>query len=75
MSNEKSSKDLRREELFDQLCRSLEGGNSKMHVVYVNPEETKKEAEKRYCAETGSFIGDSDVVLLVIYDDHLQPDG
>lgn len=42
-----------------------------MHVVYINPGEGKKEAEKRYCAETGSFIGDSDIVLLVIYDDEL----
>ena len=68
-------KDLKREELFDQLCRLLEEGGGKMHVIYINPGETKKEARERYCAETGSFIGDSDIVLMVIYDDHLQPDG
>ncbi|MBW1614380.1 MAG: hypothetical protein JRJ57_10515 [Deltaproteobacteria bacterium] len=45
-----------------------------MHVIYVNPRETKKEAKERYYAKTGSFIGDSDVVMFVIYDD-LQPDG
>lgn len=62
-------KDLKREELFDQLCRSLEGGNRKIHVVYVNSGEGKEEAIKRYLKETGSFIGSSDIVLMVIYDE------
>ena len=69
MLNEESLKDLKREELFDQLCRSLEEGGGKMHVIYVNPGETKQEAKERYCDEKGFFIGNSDVVLLVIYDD------
>ena len=68
-------KDLKREELFDQLCRSLEGGKPRMHVVYVNDGETEKEAKERYLKETGSFIGNSDIVLLVVYGDYLQPDG
>jgi hypothetical protein len=38
-----------------------------MHVIYVNPEETKKEAKERYCAETGCSIGASDIVLMVVY--------
>ncbi|MBW2105773.1 MAG: hypothetical protein JRI26_07075 [Deltaproteobacteria bacterium] len=46
-----------------------------MHVIYINSGETKKEAKERYCAETGCSIGTSDVVLMVIYDDHLQADG
>jgi len=67
-------KDLKREELFDQLCKSLEEGGEKMHVIYVNPGEGKKEAKKRYCAETGSFIGNNDVLLLVIYDESKPED-
>ena len=66
-------KDLKREELFDQLCRSLEGGNRKIHVVYENG-EGKEEAIKRYLKETGSFIGSSDVTLLVVYDESKPED-
>ena len=46
-----------------------------MHVIYVNDGETKKEAEQRYCAETGSFIGANDIIMFVIYDDQLKSKG
>jgi len=67
-------KDSKRDELFDRLCRSLEEGNRKIHVIYVDDGETTKQAEDRYIRETGSSIEAGDVMLLVVYDDHLQLD-
>ena len=77
MLDEKSSKDLKKKELFDQLLDSLEERGKKIHVIYPDFDsgETKKKALDRYCAETGASIRASDIVLMVIYDDHLQPDG
>ena len=76
MQKDELYKNSRKEALYAELCKLLEGeGSDKMHVIYMASGESKKQAQERYLKQTGALIRDGDIVLLVIYVDYLQPDG
>jgi len=76
MQKEELYSDSKKEALYERLLTSLEERGKKIHVIYPDFDsgEKRKEAKERYIKETGAFIGPNDIVIFVIYDDHLQTD-